>query len=104
MSSKPRMQVGALPLRKAARGFPEVLLDTTRSTKRWTIPKGWPIKGLKSHKAAEREAMKEAGVAGKCGKQAVGRYLYWKRKADHFELCWVGVPVRDLRRMTVPTN
>lgn len=99
MSLKPRMQVGALPLRKAAGGFPEVLLVTTRSTKRWTIPKGWPIKGLKSHEAAGREAMEEAGVAGKCRKQAVGRYLYWKRKEDHFELCRVRVfpmNVRDI--------
>ena len=87
MSSKPRMQVGALPLRKAAGGFTEVLLLTTRSTKRWTIPKGWPIKGLKSHEAAGREVMEEAGVAGKGRKQAVGRYLYWKRREHHFELC-----------------
>ncbi|PZO04137.1 MAG: NUDIX hydrolase [Hyphomicrobiales bacterium] len=91
------MQVGALPLRKAADGSPEILLVTTRSTKRWTIPKGWPIKGLKSYEAAGREAWEEAGIVGKCRKRAIGRYLYWKRKDDHFELCRVRVFPMDIR-------
>jgi hypothetical protein len=30
----------------------EILLVTTRRTKPWIIPKGWPIKGLKSAKTS----------------------------------------------------
>ena len=41
----------------------EVLLVTTRQTRRWIIPKGWPIKGLKPPKSAAREAYEEAGIA-----------------------------------------
>ncbi|HEY5793555.1 MAG TPA: NUDIX hydrolase [Bosea sp. (in: a-proteobacteria)] len=94
---KPRMQVGALPIRSAADGSKEILLVTTRTTRRWTIPKGWPIKGLKSHEAAGREAVEEAGVVGKCRKRAVGRYLYWKRREAHFELCNVRIFLIDVR-------
>ncbi|WP_341875038.1 NUDIX hydrolase [Rhizobium grahamii] len=50
------------------------MLITTRESKRWTIPKGWPIPGLSSHRTAEREAWEEEGVIGK-----VKRKLY-----DHF--------------------
>ncbi len=107
---KARLQVGALPLRFSEDGTPEVLLVTTRTTKRWTIPKGWPIKGLKAHEAAAREAQEEAGVLGKVRKKPVGKYLYWKRMADDAILCRVKVfqlivekrletwPERDERR------
>ena len=91
------MQVGALPICTGQDGSKTILLVTTRATKRWTIPKGWPIKGLKSHEAASREAMEEAGVIGKSRKRAVGRYLYWKRKEAHFELCKVRIFVMDVR-------
>lgn len=81
--------MGALPLRRTASGSWEILLVTTRSTKRWTVPKGWPIKKLKSHEAAAREAREEAGVVGKVKKKLVGRYLYWKRMEAEFRLCKV---------------
>jgi ADP-ribose pyrophosphatase YjhB (NUDIX family) len=51
-----RLQVGALPIRFSDDGSIEILLITTRTSKRWTVPKGWPIKGLKAHEAAAREA------------------------------------------------
>jgi 8-oxo-dGTP pyrophosphatase MutT (NUDIX family) len=59
-----RVQYGALPYRFTKSGAPEILLVTTRQTKRWIIPKGWPIKGLKPAKSAAREAYEEAGVRG----------------------------------------
>ncbi len=40
----------------------EYLLVTSRDTARWIIPKGWPIRGLKSNETALREAWEEAGV------------------------------------------
>jgi 8-oxo-dGTP pyrophosphatase MutT (NUDIX family) len=59
-----------------------VLLVTSRGTKRWIIPKGWPIKGLKPSKAAAREAYEEAGVRGRIAGRAFGHYVYEKRLED----------------------
>ena len=42
---QPTKQIAALPTRKR-RGKLEILLITSRETKRWVIPKGWPIAGL----------------------------------------------------------
>ena len=69
----------------------EVCLVTTRETRRWSIPKGWPMKGLKDHLAAALEAEEEAGVFGKIAKRPCGSYLYWKRLEDRFELVRVVV-------------
>jgi len=84
------LQVAALPFR-FRKGRIEVLLVTSRETKRWLIPKGWPIKGKKAHKAAAQEAMEEAGVKGTVSQDAIGQYDYWKRRAEHFDLCRVHV-------------
>ena len=73
-------QVAALPLRRTKDGKAEILLVTSRDTGRWIIPKGWPSKRLKDHKAAAREAKEEAGVKGKIGPKAIGRYSYVKRE------------------------
>ncbi len=88
-SGKPQAQIAALPVRRSPVGQWEVLLVTTRTTKRWIVPKGWPIKGKKDHQAAAIEAREEAGVVGKAHKKPVGRYIYWKRMSDHFALCKV---------------
>ena len=79
---EPRVQVAALPWRRAADGDVEVLLITSRETRRWVIPKGWPIKGLASHQAAEREAYEEAGVRGGIAKRKLGAFNYDKRLAS----------------------
>ncbi|MCJ2046688.1 NUDIX hydrolase [Methylobacterium sp. J-078] len=78
----PRPQIAALPFRLDADGRPEILLVTSRETKRWIIPKGWPMRGRKDHRAAEQEAFEEAGLKGRIGKKAIGRYRYDKRLAD----------------------
>jgi 8-oxo-dGTP pyrophosphatase MutT (NUDIX family) len=83
-------QVAALPFR-IKNGRVEVLLVTSRETKRWLIPKGWPIKGKKPHKAAALEAREEAGVKGEVDDKPLGHYKYWKRRAAHFDLCRVNV-------------
>lgn len=93
-------QFGAICLRTAADGTLQVLLITTRETKRWTIPKGWAIKGMLSHKVAEREAFEEAGVKGRVHKKSFGRYSYVKRMADgQMVPTSVAVHVIDVRRM-----
>ena len=76
---EPRAQFAALPWRRNAAGDLEVLLITSRETRRWVIPKGWPIKGSKSMKSAAQEAFEEAGLIGKIGKRPVGSYAYDKR-------------------------
>jgi 8-oxo-dGTP pyrophosphatase MutT (NUDIX family) len=76
---EPRAQYAALPWRRTAEGALEVLVITSRETRRWVIPKGWPIKGMKSPDSAAREAYEEAGVVGRVAKKAVGFYAYDKR-------------------------
>ncbi len=71
-------QFAAICHRERADGSPEVLLITTRETGRWTVPKGWAIKGLKAHEVAEREAWEEAGAVGKAKKKPFGRFTYVK--------------------------
>jgi 8-oxo-dGTP pyrophosphatase MutT (NUDIX family) len=77
MGVAPGLQFGALPWRQH-KGL-EVLLVTSRESRRWVIPKGWPIKGRKPHMSAAREALEEAGVTGRIGKKALGSYGYVKR-------------------------
>lgn len=73
-----RVQYGALPYRQLDDGSLQVLLVTSRQTKRWILPKGWPIKGLKPAKSAAREAYEEAGVRGVVGTKAFGSFTYDK--------------------------
>ncbi|HEX2018129.1 MAG TPA: hypothetical protein VGO17_04240, partial [Aurantimonas sp.] len=48
-------------------------------TGRWVIPKGWPMKNRRPHRAAAIEAFEEAGVVGKASKVPMGTYDYDKR-------------------------
>jgi 8-oxo-dGTP pyrophosphatase MutT (NUDIX family) len=60
----------------------QILLVTSRQTKRWILPKGWPIKGLKPAKSAAREAYEEAGVRGAVGLKSIGSFTYDKSRGD----------------------
>lgn len=73
----PRVQYGALPYRRV--DAVEIMLVSSRETKRWIIPKGWPMKGRKPHEAAAREAYEEAGIEGRSDRKACGEYPYGKR-------------------------
>src|SRR5690349_19150028 len=75
----PGIQYAALPYRQRADGRVEVMLVTSRGTRRWVIPKGWPMKGRKPHAAAAREALEEAGLVGQVGREPIGSYRYDKR-------------------------
>lgn len=77
-------QVAAVPFRLNADGGMEVMLVTSRETKRFIVPKGWPMKGKSGRKAATIEAEEEAGVVGKTLKQPAGVYSYWKRLSTRF--------------------
>ena len=88
-----RVQYGALPYRLKDDASVEVLLVTSRQTKRWIIPKGWPIKGLTPAEAAAREAYEEAGIQGFVTKRPIGSYRYEKRldNLDAYVPCKVKV-------------
>jgi 8-oxo-dGTP pyrophosphatase MutT (NUDIX family) len=72
-------QIAALPYRKGKNGV-EVLLITSRETKRWVIPKGWPMDGMLDHEAAAQEAFEEAGIKGRINEKSIGGYAYQKKK------------------------
>ncbi|PSC05410.1 NUDIX hydrolase [Alsobacter soli] len=84
------MQFAALPYR-VVEGRTEVLLVTSRETRRWVIPKGWPMKGKRPHQAATREAFEEAGVKGEAAPAPVGGFTYWKKLGRKRLLCTVEV-------------
>jgi 8-oxo-dGTP pyrophosphatase MutT (NUDIX family) len=74
-------QVAALCWRMGKRGL-EVLLVTSLNSRRWILPKGWLEPELTGCENAAREAFEEAGVTGKTGAGAIGRYLYLKEKRE----------------------
>jgi 8-oxo-dGTP pyrophosphatase MutT (NUDIX family) len=85
-----REQIAALPYR-LQHGL-EILILTSRETRRWIIPKGWPIRGKTLPQSAAREAYEEAGVIGKVSEHSIGDYHYYKRKKNgSTQLCNVSV-------------
>lgn len=57
----------------------KVLLITSRDSRRWIVPKGWPIDGMNAPEAAAQEAWEEAGVRPqKVDSEPVGSYRYCK--------------------------
>lgn len=76
----PIRQYGVLAYRRGA-GL-QILLITSRETKRWVIPRGNPIDGLAPQQSALREAFEEAGVEGVTAPGPIGRYRYEKRLKD----------------------
>ena len=56
----------------------DVLLITSRSGKRWVIPKGVVEPNLSPAESAAKEAWEEAGVRGSVRPESVGSYQYQK--------------------------
>jgi 8-oxo-dGTP pyrophosphatase MutT (NUDIX family) len=75
-------QYAALPWRRAPDGSVRVLVITSRETRRWVIPKGWPMKDRSPSQAAAQEAYEEAGVIGEADFAPIGSYGYGKRLRD----------------------
>ena len=99
LQREPRRQVGALPFRREEGGGYGVMLVTSRESRRWVIPKGWPMKGRKPFEAAAREAYEEAGIVGQIGRRPLGFYLYEKRlKSRDSVLCQVKVFPLEVRK------
>lgn len=81
MSTPKTSQCAAIPFRLVD-GRPQVMLVTSRETRRWIIPKGWAKKKLEMHAMAAREAYEEAGVIGAVDSCPIGHYSYQKRMDD----------------------
>lgn len=77
--SKNRLQVGALCYRYTDKGNLRILLITSRRTRRWIGPKGWPMRGKTNAQSAAQEALEEAGVLGKIKEKSIGLFHYPKR-------------------------
>ena len=65
-------------MRRNPDGSLSVLLVTSRQTRRWVIPKGWPWPDREDHVAAAEEAREEAGVLGLALAESIGSYTYRK--------------------------
>jgi 8-oxo-dGTP pyrophosphatase MutT (NUDIX family) len=74
----PRRQYAALPWRRTEAGFVEVLLITSRETRRWVIPKGWRKKTEPATIAVARETLEETGAAGRVAEAPLGEFRYVK--------------------------
>ena len=77
LSSETR-QVAALPWRHGAGGV-EIMMITSRETRRWVIPKGGRMIGKTDFEAAAQEALEEAGVRGEMHPETIGAFRYAKR-------------------------
>jgi len=84
-------QSGVIPYRYGADG-PEVLLITSRTRKRWILPKGVVEPGLDAVASAANEAFEEAGVKGRVAEPSVGSFAYAK---------WEGICTVEVFAMTV---
>ena len=73
-------QYGVIPFRDGADGRTEILLITSRETRRWVLPRGNPIAGLTPGQSAAQEAYEEAGIRGELAPQPFGSYRYGKRR------------------------
>lgn len=92
-------QVAALPYKRTKKGAFKFLIMTSRGTRRFIVPKGWPMKRLRDHDAAAREAFEEAGLLGKISRHPIGVFLYWKRLKRTFKLIEVDLfPLRVTRQ------
>jgi 8-oxo-dGTP pyrophosphatase MutT (NUDIX family) len=80
-------QFAALPFRYTEDGQLQIMLLTSRETRRWVIPKGWPMRRRKPRDVAAQEAYEEAGLIGRIvGKLPIGSYHYSKQLPGRHEI------------------
>jgi 8-oxo-dGTP pyrophosphatase MutT (NUDIX family) len=98
VSKVANIQYAALPWRKAGDAL-EILLITTLNTRRWIVPKGWPLEGKSPQDSAAQEAMEEAGIVGNIAKAPLGSFHYNKlRKSGETVSCKVDVFPMEVAR------
>lgn len=95
---KVRTQYAALPFSVRDDNI-LVMLVTSRETKRWIIPKGWPEKRILPHAVAAREAYEEAGLVGKVEERPFATFRYEKRlKSGRTATCEVETYLFEVER------
>lgn len=93
-----RRQVAALPWRRRGPDGLEILLVTSRETRRWVTPKGGRMAGRTDAWSAAQEALEEAGVEGVVSEAPIGTFRYLKvlkRRAPRW--CVVAVHALEVR-------
>jgi 8-oxo-dGTP pyrophosphatase MutT (NUDIX family) len=88
-------QSGVIPYRLVDNKL-EILLVSTRKRKKWVIPKGVIEAEFSAKDSAAKEALQEAGVAGKISEHVIGRYSYRKWMGD----CSVDVFALEVKAVT----
>jgi 8-oxo-dGTP pyrophosphatase MutT (NUDIX family) len=83
-------QSAVLPYRRGRRGL-EVLLITSRETRRWVLPKGGIMPGMTPCESAAEEALEEAGIVGRVDRKCIGVYGYRKVRDKGRPYCTVRV-------------
>ncbi|WP_298843009.1 NUDIX hydrolase [uncultured Roseobacter sp.] len=68
-----------------------ILLITSRGTRRWIVPKGWPVHGQTPAETAAMEAWEEAGVRGRSDGRCLGIYSYSKDTEEAGEFPCLGM-------------
>lgn len=81
----PALQVAMLCSRPGPDG-PEVLLVRSLESRRWIIPKGWPMDGRTLRDAATLEAWEEAGATGQVWPAEFARFPSYKRRGGGFDI------------------
>ncbi len=97
-----RSQFAALPFRVVDDKL-QFLLVTSRRSKRWILPKGWPENGMTPARSAAKEAWEEAGVLGTAYDMCLGVYSYEKILPDSPDLPVIGL-VYPLKVKTIKSN
>ena len=85
----PRTQFAGLPYRvvkKRGEKSVEVLMVTSRASRRWIVPKGWPMDGKTPAEAAAQEVWEEAGARGVAHDVCLGLYTYRKWMSESLTL------------------
>jgi 8-oxo-dGTP pyrophosphatase MutT (NUDIX family) len=90
-------QFAALPYRTSDANL-KILLITTRKKRRWSVPKGWPMKRRKPHETAATEAYEEAGVRGAVARKQIGQFKKRRMKKKRSVLCAVGIFPLQVKR------
>jgi 8-oxo-dGTP pyrophosphatase MutT (NUDIX family) len=84
LASQAVRQAAAIPFKGS-----QLCLVTSRSGKRWVIPKGTMEPGKTSGEIALQEAWEEAGLTGVLQREPVGTYLYEKLGSVHHVVVYV---------------
>ena len=84
LASQAVRQAAAIPFKGD-----QLCLVTSRSGKRWVVPKGTMEPGKTSGEIALQEAWEEAGLTGVLHREPVGTYLYEKLGSTHHVVVYV---------------